>query len=209
MKFMPKLPEIEPRIRPSKSRKSGRKKYAIEYRIAYDPDDSPGLRELFHDRKRRSVWSVWKRYSTEKQRDTALRGLQTKGPHKFSFNIGPVYEYRKEPDVKFRPLHDNIVVEYDDPKAKTDGGIILPDIAKVPSTEAFVIQTGPGRRAPNGEVVPVPCKPGDKVLVTLGGHELQNPDPDSRKVLRLITPDHVLAVRIQNEIDRGQDQRDS
>ncbi len=202
MKFMPKPPEIEPRIRPSKSRKSGRKKYGIEFR-AVDAfyTNCLGLRELFQDRKRRNVWSVWKRYSTKKQRDIALHGLQTKGP-----NIGLLYEYRKEPDVKFRPLHDNIVVEYDDPKAKTDGGIILPDIAKVPSTEAFVIQTGPGRRAPNGEVVPVPCKPGDKVLVTLGGHELQNPDPDSRKALRLITPDHVLAVRIQNEIDRGQDQ---
>lgn len=186
--------EYEPRQRPSKSRKGGRKTFGIEFRMTYDPS-SPGLRRLLMDRKRKSIWCLWKRYRTEKQRDDALEGLQTKGPHKFERFKLPLYEYRREPEVKFVPLHDNIVVEYDEPKDRTEGGILLPDICKTPPTEALVVSVGPGRQASNGEMIPMPCQVGQKVLVSLSGIEMDNPDPDSKKKIRLVTAEDILAVR--------------
>lgn len=179
------------RSRPPKSRKTGRKEYGIEYRMTYDPQSS-GLRRLFLNKKRRSVWARWRRYPTEKQRNNALRTLQTKGPHKSKL---PLYEYRKEPEMTVVPLHDYIIVEYDDPKDRTDGGILLPDIAKTPSTEALVVSIGPGQRASNGKMIPMPCSPGQKVLVSLSGIELENPDPDSKKKLRLVSAGDILAVK--------------
>lgn len=106
-----------------------------------------------------------------------------------------MYEYRKEPLVKFTPLHDYIVVEYMQPKDKTDGGIVLPDICKTPPTEALVISMGPGKRASNGKLIPMPCLVGDKVLVSIGsGLELENPDSDSDAKIRLVTAEDILGV---------------
>lgn len=185
--------EYEPRSRPPKRRKSGRKRFAIEYRWAYS-EDCCFTRSL--RRNRRHVWAVWKRYHTEKQRDRALQNLRSKPPMQIGEKkFGPMYEFRREPEVKFTPLQDNIVVEYDEPKDRTDGGILLPDICKTPPTEALVISQGPGRRASNGELIPMPCYPGQKVLVSLSGIEMDNPDPDSKKKHRLITAGDVLAVK--------------
>lgn len=186
--------DLDCKPRPFKSRKTGRKKYGIEFRTIYSPR-SPGLRRLFRSRKNRSVWCLWKRYPTEKQRDTALKTLRNKGPHRYGGSRVLLYEYRKEPDVKIVPLHDYIIVEYDEPKDKTDGGILLPDISKTPPTEALVISTGPGRRASNGKLIPMPCEPGQKVLVSLSGFEISNPDPDSKKKHRLVAAEDILAVK--------------
>lgn len=184
--------DLEPRSRPPKRRKKGRKRFVIEYRWVYDDSFRFG-RSLLRDR--RHVWSVWKRYHTEKQRDRALVSLRSKPPMRVGERVfGPMYEYRKEPDVKFTPLHDYIVVEYDQPKDRTDGGILLPDICKTPPTEALVISQGPGKRASNGELIPMPCHPGQKVLVSLSGIEMDNPDPESPLKHRLIQATDILAV---------------
>jgi chaperonin GroES len=66
--------------------------------------------------------------------------------------------------MKFRPLHDRIVVTRIDAESKTAGGIIIPDTAKEKPTEGEVIAVGPGGRDENGELVPIDIKEGDRVL---------------------------------------------
>ena len=181
--------EYEPRKRPPKSRKRGRKLFGIEYRGV--PSAQLRMRWGW---KSNNVWSRWNRYHTEKQRDAALHDLRAKGPHKFKLLPDRFYEYRKEPNVKFKPLHDKVVIEYTPPKDRTEGGILLPDICKTPPTKALVVQAGPGRRAENGELIPMPCQAGDQVLVSISGIELENPDEDSKSKIRLVDAEDILAV---------------
>jgi chaperonin GroES len=66
--------------------------------------------------------------------------------------------------MKFRPLHDRVVVTRIDAEDKTAGGIIIPDTAKEKPTEGEVIAVGPGGRDENGKLVPIDLKTGDRVL---------------------------------------------
>jgi len=66
--------------------------------------------------------------------------------------------------MKFRPLHDRVLVKRLTPEAKSAGGIIIPDAAKDKPQEAQVIAVGTGRRQDNGEVRPLSVKVGDRVL---------------------------------------------
>ena len=66
--------------------------------------------------------------------------------------------------MKFRPLHDRVVVERIDAEAKTAGGIIIPDTAKEKPQEGKVIAVGPGGRDENGKLIPIDIKVGDRVL---------------------------------------------
>ena len=66
--------------------------------------------------------------------------------------------------MKFRPLHDRVVVKRLDSEAKTKGGIIIPDTAKEKPQEGEIIAVGPGARDENGKLVPLDVKKGDKVL---------------------------------------------
>ena len=66
--------------------------------------------------------------------------------------------------MKFRPLHDRVVVERIDAEAKTTGGIIIPDTAKEKPQEGEVISVGPGARDDNGKVQPLEVKAGDRIL---------------------------------------------
>ena len=66
--------------------------------------------------------------------------------------------------MKFRPLHDRIVVTRIDAEGKTAGGIIIPDTAKEKPTEGKVIAVGPGGRDESGKLIPIDLKEGDKVL---------------------------------------------
>ena len=66
--------------------------------------------------------------------------------------------------MKFRPLHDRVVVTRIDADSKSAGGIIIPDTAKEKPTEGEVIAVGPGGRDESGKLVPVEVKPGDRVL---------------------------------------------
>ena len=66
--------------------------------------------------------------------------------------------------MKFRPLHDRVVVRRIDAEEKTAGGIIIPDTAKEKPQEGEVVAVGPGARNEKGEIVPLDVKPGDRVL---------------------------------------------
>ena len=66
--------------------------------------------------------------------------------------------------MKFRPLHDRVVVTRIDAESKTAGGIIIPDTAKEKPTEGEVIAVGPGGRDESGKLIPIDLKQGDRVL---------------------------------------------
>ena len=66
--------------------------------------------------------------------------------------------------MKFRPLHDRVVVRRLEADEKTAGGIIIPDTAKEKPMEGEVIEVGPGARDEAGKLVPLDVKAGDKIL---------------------------------------------
>jgi chaperonin GroES len=66
--------------------------------------------------------------------------------------------------MKFRPLHDRVVVRRVEEEEKTKGGIIIPDTAKEKPQEGEVIAVGPGARDESGKLVPLDLKAGDRVL---------------------------------------------
>jgi chaperonin GroES len=66
--------------------------------------------------------------------------------------------------MKFRPLHDRVVVTRIDAEEKTTGGIIIPDTAKEKPQEGGVVAIGPGGRDENGKLIPIDVKIGDRVL---------------------------------------------
>lgn len=66
--------------------------------------------------------------------------------------------------MKFRPLHDRVVVRRVDAEEKTKGGIIIPDTAKEKPQEGEVIAVGPGARDESGKLVPLDLKAGDRIL---------------------------------------------
>ena len=82
--------------------------------------------------------------------------------------------------MKFRPLHDRVVVRRLDAEAKTKGGIIIPDTAKEKPQEGEIVAVGPGARDEKGKLVPIDLKKGDKILfgkwsgseIKLDGEEL-------------------------------------
>jgi chaperonin GroES len=66
--------------------------------------------------------------------------------------------------MKFRPLHDRIVVRRIEADEKTAGGIIIPDIAKEKPQEGEVLAIGPGARDESGQIQPLDVRVGDRVL---------------------------------------------
>src|SRR4051794_22231387 len=66
--------------------------------------------------------------------------------------------------MKFRPLHDRVVVRRIEAEEKTKGGIIIPDTAKEKPQEGEVIAVGPGARDETGKIVALDLKAGDRVL---------------------------------------------
>lgn len=66
--------------------------------------------------------------------------------------------------MKFRPLHDRVVVRRLEEDTKTAGGIIIPDTAKEKPIQGEVVAVGPGARDEAGKVVPLDVKAGDRVL---------------------------------------------
>ena len=66
--------------------------------------------------------------------------------------------------MKFRPLHDRVVVERIDAEAKSAGGIIIPDTAQEKPSQGEIIGVGPGSRDENGKLIPIDLKVGDRVL---------------------------------------------
>ena len=82
--------------------------------------------------------------------------------------------------LKFRPLHDHVVVKRIEANEKSKGGIIIPDTAKEKPQEGEVVAVGPGGRDENGKLIVMDVKAGDRVLfgkwsgteVKLDGDEL-------------------------------------
>jgi chaperonin GroES len=87
----------------------------------------------------------------------------------------------KETDeMKFRPLHDRVLVKRIEQDNKTAGGIIIPDTAKEKPIEGEIVAAGNGARTEDGNIIPLDVKNGDRVLftkwagteVTIDGEEL-------------------------------------
>ena len=66
--------------------------------------------------------------------------------------------------MKFRPLHDRVLVKRVDGEEKTAGGIIIPDSAQDKPMEGKVVSVGPGTRGEDGKFIPLDVKSGDRVL---------------------------------------------
>ena len=66
--------------------------------------------------------------------------------------------------MKFRPLHDRIVIKRIEAEAKSAGGIIIPDTAKEKPQQGEVVAVGPGGRDESGKLIPIDVKAGDRVL---------------------------------------------
>ena len=66
--------------------------------------------------------------------------------------------------MKFRPLHDRVVVRRIEENTKSAGGIIIPDTAKEKPMQGEIVGVGPGARDESGKLVPLDVKKGDKVL---------------------------------------------
>ena len=66
--------------------------------------------------------------------------------------------------MKFRPLHDRVVVERITAEEKTAGGIIIPDTVKEKPQQGKIVAVGPGGRDENGKLIPIDVKAGDVVL---------------------------------------------
>ncbi len=66
--------------------------------------------------------------------------------------------------MKFRPLHDRVLVERVEQEEKTKGGIIIPDTAQEKPMEGKVLAVGAGQKNEDGKVTPLDVKKGDKIL---------------------------------------------
>jgi chaperonin GroES len=95
-------------------------------------------------------------------------------------NRAPSADEEDMAKLKFRPLHDRVVVKRIDAEAKSAGGIIIPDTAQEKPSQGEIVAVGPGGRDEAGKLVPIDLKVGDKVLfgkwsgteVKLDGEEL-------------------------------------
>jgi chaperonin GroES len=70
----------------------------------------------------------------------------------------------EERPMKFRPLHDRVVVKRIDAEERTAGGIIIPDTAKEKPSQGEIIAVGPGGRDESGKLIPIDVRAGDRVL---------------------------------------------
>ncbi len=68
------------------------------------------------------------------------------------------------PKLKFRPLHDRVVVKRIDAEAKSAGGIIIPDTAQEKPSQGEIVAVGPGGRDESGKLIKMDLKAGDRVL---------------------------------------------
>jgi len=93
--------------------------------------------------------------------------------------------------MKLKPLGDHVVIEPLEAEDKTPGGIVLPDTAKEKSTKGKVLGVGSGRVLPNGRVVALSVKEGDKVIYSkYAGSEVKV----DGKELKIVSESEILAV---------------
>ena len=93
-------------------------------------------------------------------------GFRTIGPTKtfYLIDLPDLLTKRKRKTMKFRPLHDRVVIERIDAEAKTAGGVIIPDTAKEKPQQGKVIAVGPGGRDEGGKRIPIDVKVGERIL---------------------------------------------
>ena len=93
--------------------------------------------------------------------------------------------------MKFRPLHDRVVVRRIDAEEKTKGGIIIPDTAKEKPQEGKVVAVGTGKVNDDGKKVPLDVKAGDKILFgKYSGSEVKIDD----KEFLIMREEDILAI---------------
>ncbi|MCL6607961.1 MAG: co-chaperone GroES [Geminicoccaceae bacterium] len=103
--------------------------------------------------------------------------------------------------MKFRPLHDRVVIKRVEEEQKTKGGIIIPDTAKEKPQQGEVLAVGPGARNEKGELIPMGVKVGDRVLfgkwsgteVKLEGEELLIMKESD--IMGILEPDTAAAAK--------------
>ncbi len=92
----------------------------------------------------------------------ALFGLPDTPHHRINWDFR--FKTSEVEAMKFRPLHDRVVVRRIEEDTKSAGGIIIPDTAKEKPVQGEIIAVGPGARDEQGKLVPLDVKKGDKVL---------------------------------------------
>jgi chaperonin GroES len=93
--------------------------------------------------------------------------------------------------MKFRPLHDRVVVKRIEEEAKTKGGLIIPDTAKEKPMQGEVLAVGPGKRNDKGEFIALNVAVGDRVL--FGKYSGQTVKVDGDELL-VMKEDDLFAV---------------
>src|SRR3954453_7883244 len=116
---------------------------------------------------RTPIWKPIKRYSTGTEfadctKATNIRSPDARRPVRARQSNDS--SERKEMPMKFRPLHDRVVIERIDAEAKTAGVIIIPDTAQEKPQQGKVIAVGPGGRDESGKLTPIDVKVGDRIL---------------------------------------------
>ena len=97
--------------------------------------------------------------------------------------------------MKFRPLHDRVVVKRIDAEEKTAGGIIIPDTAKEKPQQGEVVAVGPGGRDESGKLIPIDVEAGDRVLFgKWSGTEVKIDDQDL-----IMKESDIVGVLIETE----------
>jgi len=98
--------------------------------------------------------------------------------------------------MKFRPLHDRIVIKRIEAEAKSAGGILIPDTAKEKPQQGEVVAVGPGGRDESGKLIPVDVKAGDRVLFgKWSGTEAKIDDED----YLIMKESDVMGVLVETE----------
>jgi chaperonin GroES len=101
--------------------------------------------------------------------------------------------------MKFRPLHDRIVIKRIEAEAKSAGGIIIPDTAKEKPQQGEVVAVGPGGRDDSGKLIPIGVKAGDRVLFgKWSGTEVEIDD----QYYLIMKESDIMGVLIQTEARR-------
>ena len=98
--------------------------------------------------------------------------------------------------MKFRPLHDRVVIERIDAEARSAGGIIIPDTAKEKPQQGEAVAVGPGGLDENGKLIPIDIKVGDRVLFgKWSGTEVRIDDVD----YLIMKESDVMGVLVESE----------
>jgi chaperonin GroES len=101
--------------------------------------------------------------------------------------------------MKFRPLHDRVMIRRVDPEGRSAGGIIIPDTAQEKPMEGEVVAVGPGARDEAGKVVPLDVRPGDRILFgKWSGSEIKLDGED----LLIMTESDIMGVIEQPAVAR-------